>query len=72
MRQGIEFLKYLSPEEQVLFLKNLNNIGGHKISEYLLCEYNSLYDFVMSSFTFSSSPEGHSYWSEIIYRKDTI
>ena len=68
MKKGIEYLAMLSKEEQVLFLKNLNNISNKKISTYLLGEHDSYHSFITGSFTFAHSPEGHDYWWGISIR----
>lgn len=68
MKQGIEYLSMLSKEEQVLFLKNLNNVANTKISKYLMLEHDSYHSFLTGSFTFADSPEGHDYWWDISMR----
>lgn len=68
MKQGIEYLAMLSKEEQVLFLKNLNNVANTKISTYLMREHDSYHSFLTGSFTFTASTEGHDYWWDISMR----
>lgn len=68
MKTGLEYLKELNPDEQVLFLKNLNNIANIKISKYLMNEYDTYHAFITGSFTFRDCPEGHDYWWNISIR----
>ena len=63
--QGIECLEVLSDSEQVLFLKNLTNLGRHKISKYLLKDYVYLRHFISGAFIWSDTNEGSDYWNAI-------
>ena len=65
MKKGYEWLKILSKDNQTLFCKNLTNMGKHTVSIYLLSEYDELWNFIAAAFTWSDSPEGHDYWSEL-------
>ena len=72
MKKGIEWLSMMSKEEQVLFLKNLNNVSKIKISNYLMADYKTFRQFIICSFGWGETTEGVDFWSEICTRKDTI
>ena len=65
MKKGYEWIKMLSKDDQILFCKNLTNIGKHTISSYLLSEYDTFWNFIAAAFTWSDSSERHEYWSEL-------
>lgn len=72
MKKGIEWLSMMSKEEQVLFLKNLNNVSKIKISTYLMADYKTFRPFILNAFSWRRTPEGSDYWMEICTSKDTI
>ena len=68
MKKGIDYLKELTADEQVLFLKNISNIAKYRISLYLLNDYPSAEKFILSAFAFTLTPEGSRYWWDIVER----
>jgi hypothetical protein len=70
MKKGYEWLNCLSAKDQVLFCKNLTNLGKWKISEYLIDDYSSVGTFISSAFVWSASSEGDEYWSELLADKN--
>ena len=69
---GIECLNMLSYAVQVKYLKNYASTGKD-ISEMLLSEYDSVYQFVGGNFFWDDTPEGADYWNDIgnifLYKK---
>ena len=64
MMTGIECLNMLSYAVQVKYLKNCASQGKH-ISDILLSEYDSVYQFVCCNFFWDFTPEGGDYWFDI-------
>ncbi len=72
MKKGIEYLSMLSKKEQVLFLKNLNNMSKYKISTYLSDEYESFYKFMAAAFVWKQTSEGNEFWYKISVTKEKV
>jgi hypothetical protein len=77
---GVEWLDYLSKENQILFCKNRVNFGRFMysssssyanltIAEYLGSEFYSIHDFINHAFEWVKTPEGHDYWSILAFQK---
>lgn len=76
---GLEWLNTMPYKYQVLFLKRLTetepaerhrNGKPNAISEYLTRDFVTFHDFMMRSFNWRLTSEGHGYWSEIAETKD--
>ena len=78
MKKGIEWLAEMPYRHQVLFLKRLSETRAAEaddrakyadeiwpIADYLKKEHNSLYYFILRSFHWDSTPEGHGFWNQM-------
>ena len=72
MHNGLHWLGKMPYKYQVLFLKRLSEtakaeIGTgkepHSISDYLSREFRSFEAFILKSFNWDKTPEGHHYWN---------
>lgn len=80
MKKGIEWLVEMPARHQVLFLKRLSETmaadtgdvgvtnGIWSIADYLNKEQESLYYFIVNSFLWELTPEGHQYWHKMANR----
>jgi hypothetical protein len=76
---GVEWLDYLSKENQILFCKNRVNFGRFMyssssyanltIAQYLSSEFDSIHDFIDYAFEWAKTPEGHDHWSILAFEK---
>lgn len=68
--KGREWIKCLTKVEKDNFLCNLREFRGNGGAEdFLDDEYDELYYFITGAFSWSKTPEGVDYWSNISYRK---
>lgn len=78
MKTGIEWLAEMAYQHQVLFLKRLSETRASEsvdrakyadqiwpIADYLNKEHDSLYHFILRSFNWEATPEGHDYWKQL-------
>lgn len=74
MHNGLHWLGKMPYKYQVLFLKRLSEtkpaeVGKgkppHTISDYLSREFSGLYSFILCSFNWEMTPEGHDFWSKM-------
>ena len=73
MHNGLHWLGKMPYKYQVLFLKRLSETApaeiGKKepptISDYLSREFRSFETFLLNSFSWEKTPEGHHYWNEM-------
>ena len=63
---GKEFYEYLSGNERVLWDRNVEH---HLYDTLLYNDYVSFHDFIIQSFVWGATPQGHLYWSEISNRE---
>jgi hypothetical protein len=70
--KNLQWLSYLTTGEQVLFCKNLVNLSAKikikvyaSIAHYFIDRPRNWDGFISGGFVWSSSPEGHDYWSLI-------
>lgn len=74
MLTGIEYLSRMPYKDQVLYLKNLSTHGSAgddretSIASYLMAQYTSFSAFIINSFIWGKTPEGHAYWNGIAAR----
>ena len=63
MKKGSEWFKLLSEKEQEEFKENCDDF------EYIMEKECGFYDFLLSSFIWIETPQGHKYWNEISKRE---
>ena len=67
---GKEFYEYLSGNERVLWDRNVESNVDRDLKTILLySDYASFHDFIIQSFVWGATPQGHLYWSEISNRE---
>jgi len=71
--KGIDYLNSLTDDVKDKFIRNYNaDTDNIPLEEYLRNEYDSLFDFVCSSFTWLYTPEGDDYWLAISNRTTQV
>ena len=65
---------YLTREERIKFRDNYLNSGKTpgQFDFYLVSIYDSLFEFISSSFTWADTPEGNDYWFDISRRTTQV
>lgn len=67
--KGRDWTKYLSDIERERFKRNIELLTPRTHEECMEMEYNSFFIFISRVFTWSDTPEGADYWSNISYRE---
>ena len=65
MKKGSYWLCYLTEEEKERFIDNFSASW-----DFNLAYFDSLYEFIASSFVWYETPEGHDYWHKISFREE--
>lgn len=67
--KGRVWFQYLSDIERERFKRNVENLTPCTHEQCMEMEYNSFFIFISRVFTWSDTPEGVDYWSNISSRE---
>ena len=66
MKNGHYWLQFLSEEERLLFIDNIDTLPP---DEYINDMYNNFYQFIAGAFYWFNSKQKHVFWSKIANKK---
>ena len=65
MKKGSEFYEMMPTEIKELYKINLVSFRGEFDKHFMRCKFDNFEDFLLSSFMWRDTPQGHVFWQDI-------